>query len=86
MAQHTCRWSVNMKEIRLGFKNLGSFLDDIECMLLLEPALPVEMIFKISDVRLALGFGKELFIGRDVHSRGSNLETHSHQGFPSVRL
>ncbi len=66
-----------MEEIRLGMQNLGSFLDDIKRMLLFDPSLPVEMIFKISDVRLALfGFGKELLVGRDVHSRGWDLQTH----------
>jgi hypothetical protein len=67
-----------MEEIRLGMQNLGSFLDDIKRMVLIEPALPVEMIFKIGNVRLALfRFGKELLVGRDVHSRGLNLQTHS---------
>ena len=81
-----------MEKIRLGMQNLGSFLDDIECMILVDSALPVEMIFEICNVRLALFcFGKELLVGRDVHGRGLNLQTHSRharktKGIPSVRL
>lgn len=63
-----------MEEIRLSVQNLGSFLDDVECVVLFEPALPVEMVFKKGDVRLSLfRFGKELLVGRDVHGRGLNL-------------
>jgi hypothetical protein len=59
-------------------QNFSSLLDDIKRMILFEPALPVEMIFKKGNVRLALfRFGKELLVGRDVHSRGLNLQTHS---------
>ena len=66
-----------MEEIRLGMENFGSFLDDIECMLLFYPSLPAEMILKIIDVRLALlRFGKELLIGRDDHCWGLNLKPH----------
>ena len=67
-----------MEEIRLGMQNLGSFLDDIKRMLLFEPTLPVEMIFEKGNVRLALlRFRKELLVGRDVHSWGLDLQTHS---------
>ncbi len=64
-----------MEEIRLGMQNLGSFLDDKERMLLFDPSLPVEMVFEIGDIRLALfRFGKELLVGRDVHGRGLDLQ------------
>jgi len=65
-----------MEEIRLGVQNLGSFLNDEKRMLLVDPSLPLEMVFEIGDVRLALfRFGKELLVGRDVHSRGLDLRT-----------
>ena len=74
MEQHTCRWSVNAKKIRLGMYNLRSLLDNIKCMLLFNPALLVEVILKVGDVRLALfRFGEELLVGRDVHRRDWNL-------------
>ena len=77
MGQHTSHWSIDVEEIRLGMQNLCSFLEDIKCMVLFELALPVEMILKIGNVRLALfRFGKELLVGRDVHSRGLNLQAH----------
>ena len=71
-----------MKKIRLGMQNLGGFLDDVECVILVDPSLPVEMIFKIGNVWLALfRFGKELLVSRDVHSRGLNLQTHSRHAY-----
>lgn len=43
-------------------------------MLLFYPALLVEVILKVGDVRLALfRFGEELLVGRDVHRRDWNL-------------
>ena len=63
-----------MKKIRLGTENVRSCLDNIECMLLFDPALPVEVILKVGNVRLAVfRFGEELLVGRDVHGRDRNL-------------
>jgi len=42
-------------------------------MLLYDTALPVEVILKVGDVRLALFRFEELLVDRDVHRRGWNL-------------
>ena len=69
-------WGVDVEQIGLGVQNLGGFLDDVQRMFLLEPPLPVKMILEIGDVWHALfRFGEELLVGRDVHSRGLDLQT-----------
>ena len=71
-----------MKEIGLGVQDLSSLLDDMECMFLLYSAFPVEMVLEKGDVRLALlCFGKELVVCRNVHSRGLDLQSHSHRAW-----
>ena len=63
-----------MNKIRLGMENLRSILDDIERMLLFDPALPIEMVLKVDNARLALfRFREELLVGWDVHRRRWNL-------------
>ncbi len=72
----TCDRGVDVEQIGFGVQNLGGLLDDVKRMFLFDPSLPVEMILEIGDVwHVLFRFGKELLVGRDVHSRGLDLQT-----------
>jgi len=78
MEKLTRYWGVNVEQIGLGVQDLGGLLDDIHCMVLLQPPFPVEMILEKGDVRHSLcRFRKELLVGRDVHRRGLDLQPHA---------
>jgi hypothetical protein len=78
MEKLTRHWGVDVEQIGFGVQNLGGLLDDVQCVFLFDPPLPVEMVLEIGDVRHALfRLGKELVVGRDVHSRGLDLRQHA---------
>jgi hypothetical protein len=50
----TCYGGIDSQDIRLGTKNLGRFLDDIQRMFLLYAPLPIKVVFQERDVGFAL--------------------------------
>jgi hypothetical protein len=65
-----CDRRIQLQQVRLCPDDLGALLEDVECLVLGEPALAIEVVLEEGNVGLGRILAREeLFVRRDLHCR-----------------